>query len=391
MRARAVLLSDATATFPASMRRRLPALLLLACLAAALFAGVQAGSAKAPPRAPKGFFGIGPQTVLTDQDLEYMKAGGIDSIRWPLTWGAVQPTAKGGYNWESFDPVVAIAARHGLQILPFVYSTPGWLAGKYTTLPVNSGRARGAWTAFLRAAVERYGPGGDFWAERAPGVVQYEPAIPRPKPIRDWQIWNEANFFYFAFPASPQRYAKLVQISSPAIKRVDPGADVILSGLFGDPTAGGSRGMPASKFLDVVYRSPGIKSRFDGIALHPYAVDAETLEELVEELHDVAIENRDRVPLYITEMGWGSENNFQQVAFEQGIKGQVKQLKDSYRYLLENRSRLNLKQVYWFSWKDLPDTCTFCDSVGLFREGARFHPKPAWHAFVGITRGRARP
>jgi polysaccharide biosynthesis protein PslG len=392
MRTLTVLQGDATATFPGSMRRRIPAILLIACLAVALFAGVQAGSAKAPPRAPQGFFGIGPQTVLTDKDLEYMKAGGIDSIRWPLTWGAVQPTARGGYNWESFDPIVAIAARHGLQVLPFVYSTPGWLAGKYTALPVNSGRARAAWTAFLRAAVERYGPGGDFWAERAPGVVQYEPAIGRPLPIRSWQIWNEANFFYFAFPVSAQRYAKLVQISSPAIKRADPGAKVILSGLFGEPTARGSKGMPAADFLDLVYRSPGIKSRFDGIALHPYAVDAETLEELVEALHEVTIDNRDRgVPFYVTEMGWGSQNNFKQVAFEQGIRGQVRQLKDSYRYLLEDRRRLNLKQVYWFSWKDLAGTCTFCDSVGFFHASKRFKPKPAWRAFVQITGGRLRP
>jgi Beta-galactosidase len=386
-----VLQGDAIATFPDSMRRRIPAILLLACLATALFLGAQAGTAQPPPRAPQGFFGIGPQTILTDEDLEYMKAGGVESIRWPLTWGAVQPTAKGGYNWEVFDPVVEIAARHGLEVLPFVYSTPKWIARKYTTLPVNSGKARQAWVAFLRAAAERYGPGGNFWREHAPGVVQYEPAISRAVPIRTWQIWNEANFFYFAFPASPQRYAKLVQISSPAIKRVDPGAKVILSGLFGDPTAGGPKGMPADRFLDVFYRSPGIKSRFDGVSLHPYAVDAETLEELVEALHEVSLENRDRVPLYITEMGWGSENNFQQVAFEQGIRGQVRQLKDSYRYLLENHRRLSLKQVYWFSWKDIDDTCTFCDSVGLFREGLRFHPKPAWRAFVGITGGRARP
>ena len=183
-----------------------------------------------------------------------------------------------------------------------------------------------------------------------------------------------------------------MQISSPAIKRVDPRAKVILSGLFGEPTAGGPRGMDADPVPRHDLPSPGLKNRFDGIALHPYAVDAETLEELVEGLRDVAVENRDPgVPLYITEMGWGSQNNFQQVAFEQGIRGQVEQLEDSYRYLLENRGRLNLKQVYWFSWKDLPDSCNFCDSVGLFRSGPRFKPKPAWRAFVKITRGRARP
>ena len=373
------------------MKRRLPVILILLVLAVALFAGAQSGSAKSVPRGPQGFFGIGPQTGLTEKDVEYMKAGGIDAIRWPLPWGGIQPTKKGGYQWGGFDEVVELAARQGLQVLPFVYSTPRWISHKYTKLPVDGAQARGAWTAFLEAAVQRYGPGGEFWDEHAPGVVQYEPAIRTPKPIRSWQIWNEANFFYFAYPASPQRYAKLLRISSPAIKRVDPSAKVILTGLFGEPTASGPRGMDATDFLEALYRA-GLKNSFDGIALHPYAADAETLEELVQGLRDVAVDHNDAgVPLYITEMGWGSQNNFQQVAFEQGIEGQVKQLKDSYRYLLENRGRLNLKQVYWFSWKDLPDSCNFCDSVGLFRDGPRFKAKPAWHAFVGITRGRARP
>jgi hypothetical protein len=390
-----VLEVDAPGTFPNSMKRRLPAILLLACLATALFVGAQAGSAKPPASAPKGFFGIGPQTGLTDRDAEYMAAGGVESIRWPLGWAGVQPTRNGGYDWAGFDQVVATAAKQGLSVLPFFYGTPDWAAPKETTLPIN-GQARKAWVAFLSAAVKRYGPGGEFWGQHqtggiGPGPV-YQPvaAIPA-KPIRTWQIWNEANFFYFAFPASPQRYTKLIKISSPAIKRVDPGAKVVLSGLFGEPTARGAKGMPAAKFLDTIYRSPGIKSSFDGIALHPYAVDAETLEELVEGLVEVTKENHDRVPLYITEMGWGSQNNFKEVAFEQGIHGQVKQLKDSYGYLLGNRNRLDLKQVYWFSWKDLPGSCNFCDSVGLFRSGPKFKPKPSWRAFVALTGGRARP
>lgn len=373
------------------MKRRLPVLLILVCFGAALFVGAQVGSAKPIPRGPQGFFGIGPQTSLTERDLEYMKAGGIDAIRWPLSWGGTQPTRKGGYFWDGFDEVVALAARHGIEVLPFLYSTPRWISRKYTKLPVDSATARSAWAAFLKAAVERYGPGGDFWDERAPGVVQYEPAIPRPTPIRKWQIWNEANFFYFAYPATPQRYAQLLRVASPAIKRVDPSAKVILTGLFGEPTASGPRGMDAADFLAALYRA-GLKSKFDGVALHPYAADAETLEEMVEEMQEVIADHGDRgVPFYITEMGWGSQNNFQEVAFEQGIRGQVTQLKDSYRYLLANRGRLNLKQVYWFSWKDLPDSCNFCDSVGLFRGGAKFKPKPAWRAFVDITRGRVRP
>ena len=302
----------------------------------------------------------------------------------------MQPTEKGGYDWSGFDEVVALAARHGIQVLPFLYSTPPWISAKYNDPADQQRQGQKAWVAFLRAAVERYGPGGEFWDERAPGV-QYVPAVPRPLPIRNWQIWNEANFFYFAYPATPQRYAKLLQISSPAIKRVDPTAKVILTGLFGEPKVRGPKGMPAAQFLEALYRTPGIKSRFDGIALHPYAIDAESLEEFVEELYEVTVENRDRVPLYITEMGWGSQNNFKLVAFEQGPRGQAKQLKDSYTYLLENRNRLDLKQVYWFSWKDLPDSCDFCDSVGFFHAGPKFKPKPAWRTFVGLTGGRPRP
>ncbi|HET9777316.1 MAG TPA: hypothetical protein VFP77_12155, partial [Gemmatimonadaceae bacterium] len=209
--------------------------------------------------------------------------------------------------------------------------------------------------------------------------------------IRTWQIWNEANFFYFAFPVSAQRYARLLKLTKPVIKRADPGAQVVLTGLFGEPTVGPRRGIPAAEFLRQLYRVPGIKAQFDGVALHPYAIDAEKLEELVEELHEVSLENHDRPALYVTEMGWGSQNDFHIVAFEQGQRGQIRQLRSSYQYLMENQRRLNLKQVYWYSWKDLAGSCDFCDSVGLFRGGAKFHPKPSWRAFVKVTGGRPRP
>jgi hypothetical protein len=375
--------------------RRLLTALLIACAAVAVFSFAffgEAGEGAARPlvpRAPKGFFGIDPQAPLTDADAARMKAGGIETVRWPLSWNTVQATPGGGYDWSEFDQVVAISARHGLSVLPILYGTPGWISAKPSRLPIDSARARRAWTAFLEAAVKRYGPGGEFWAQHSPSApegVRYQPAVPTPKPIRTWQVWNEANFFYFTFPASPQRYARLIKLSTPVIRRAEPGAKIILTGLFGEPTAHGARGMPAARFLEIFYRTPGIKSDFDGIALHPYAVDTETLEELVEALHEVTVKNHDRVPLYITEMGWGSQNDFSHDAFEQGTQGQVKELRDAFTYLLQNRNRLDLKQVYWFSWKDDPESCDFCDSTGLFHAGAGFHAKPAWHAFLEFSR-----
>jgi hypothetical protein len=401
------------------LRRLLAAALLVLAVGGGIYlltsqgATTPASAATSPtPQKPaKGsdFFGVVPQTVVTEKDLEYMKAGGVEAIRWPMLWGAIQPTKRGGYEWAVFDPIVEEAARQGISVLPFILATPHWLTKKETTLPINTARQRKVYVEFLKAAVKRYGPGGQFWIEHAPATIRAEQKkekagpdyelpgaqlkpIAKPMPIKTWQIWNEANFFYFAYPVSPTDYARLLKLSTPAIKAVEPSAKVILTGLFGRPTAGAKRGMPAAKFLEAIYKFPGIQRYFDGVALHPYAIDSEELEEIVEEVHAVTVAAHDRVPLYITEMGWGSQNDFHIDAFEHGVRGQVEELKKAYAFLLANRARLDLKQVYWFSWKDLPESCAFCDSVGFFKSNpVKFEPKPAWRAFVQITGGRPRP
>ena len=337
---------------------------------------------------PRSFFGIVPQTAVTEADAEYMRAGRIGSIRVSVPWSTVQPTPDPVYNWSGLDQVVALAARRRLRILPFVYSTPGWLARKFTTLPIDNARERRAWAAFLRAAVERYGPHGEFWRQHWAGS---EDPVPK-MPLREWQVWNEANFFYFTYPVSPIRYARLLKGSYRAIKGADPGARIVLSGLFGDPDEGGRFGMSAADFLSALYRVPGIKRYFDHVALHPYAFHVDNLEEMIERTRRIIVENHDPgAGLYITELGWGSQNDPNIVAFEQGIRGQTRELRGAYRYMLRNRRRLNLKGAYWFSWKDVVGSCDFCDSVGFFRRGSRFEPKPAWHAFVRLTGGRPRP
>jgi hypothetical protein len=342
--------------------------------------------------APRSFFGIVPQAPLSEEDVRYMRAGRIGTIRLPIGWDSVQPTRLGGFDWAGPDREIATAARQGLRALPFLAGVPRWLSHKPKMLPIDNARVRQGWSAFVKAAVRRYGRGGEFWAEHSPAVAKDGIVIQRPQPIRAWQIWNEANFFYFAYPVSVSRYARLLKLSSRAVKSADPRAQVVLSGLFGEPDEGGRRGMSAVDFLADLYRVPGIERFFDGVALHPYAFHVEDLERMVEQTRAVAVRNHDPgAGLYITEMGWGSQNDPDVVAFEQGIRGQVRELRGAYRYLLGNRRRLNLKAAYWFTWKDSRFYCNFCDSAGLFRESDRFRPKPAWRAFVQVTGGRARP
>src|ERR1700710_40901 len=135
---------DATGTFLDSMKRPLSAALILACLGAALFVGVQPGAAKAPPAHPAGFFGIVPQTGLTPEDYAYMKAGGVESVRLPLSWSLIQPTRRSAYDWSSFDQVLETAARGGMQVLPSIGSPPRWVARKPTTMPIDNAQQRQA-------------------------------------------------------------------------------------------------------------------------------------------------------------------------------------------------------------------------------------------------------
>jgi len=359
-------------------RTRLLLLLLLIFVALVVPASAQA--------VPPGFFGIVPQTGIGPKDLGRMQAGGVETLRMPLSWAGVQHSRRSDYNWSGFDATVAAAAENQIEILPVLSESPRWATGNGRRMPVDSGGQRRAWTEFVGAAVERYGRRGEFWAEHGPGSDDPLPRVP----VRAWQVWNEENFFYFTKPVSPGRYARLLAVTRPAVRRADPRADIVLGGLFANPKQGLPAAMDAVDFLDQLYRSRGVKANFDAVALHPYAADVGELRVAVESVRATMVRHGDRrSDLYVTELGWGSAYNPRAVAFEVGLRGQARELRAAYAYLLSNRARLRLRQVDWFTWKDLQGSCAFCDSSGLFRQGARFRPKPAWHALVGVTR-RAR-
>lgn len=354
-------------------------LLLVALVATVLLLKAPSGA----QALPRGFFGIVPQTAIGKRDMARMRAGGVETLRMPVSWSGTQPAPNGDYDWSGFDKTVALAAEDDLEILPILFSTPSWLAHDERVLPVANVRQRRAWGEFVGAAVERYGRHGEFWLEHAPGTKHPLPKLP----ITAWQIWNEENFYYFAKPVSPGQYARLLAVSKQAMRRVDPRAELVLGGLFGDPPQGPPLGMNAVDFLDRLYEVPGVKANFDAVALHPYAADTATLQSLVEEMRRTEVRHRDaRAGLYLTELGWGSQNDPQVVAFEVGLHGQARELRRAYSYLIGNYHRLGIRQVDWFTWKDVGGSCTFCDSSGLFRRGTAFRPKPAWHAFVSFAR-----
>jgi len=253
-------------------------------------------------------------------------------------------------------------------------------------LPVRTAAEKAGWTTFLTEAVRRYGLNGAFWAAN--------PAVPY-KPIRIWQLWNEPNFKYFVARPNPVEYGKLIKISQPVIKGIDPGAKIVLAGLFAAPKEATYRKKPpqayfATDFIEQLYKkTPGIKSKFDGVALHPYTYDYQDISSHVEELRGVLKAAHDPgAGLWITELGWSAgrpsaTNGFN--GFEKGPGGQAKALKGAFQLLKANHKKWRLMQVFWFSVDDKPGACNFCDGSGLFGPG--FVPRPSWNAFVKFAGG----
>lgn len=352
-------------------------------------------AAPAAVAVPADFWGVSPQNPPTTEQFQRLKAGGVDSVRIPISWGGTQPFSATEANFAASDILVAGATAAGINVLPFVYDAPAWAVAPARvpgstamaprTVPVKTGAQRSAWSNFLKLVVARYGPGGSFWVAN--------PALPQ-HPIRTWQIWNEENFKYFVVRPNPADYGKLVNISYSAIKSVDRGAKLILGGMFARPGEARLKVKPpqayyASDFLDRLYSStPGIKKKFSGIALHPYTATYRQLTPDIEEFLTVLKANHDAgKKLWITEIGWSSEPPSRGDSFAKGPKGQVTQLKGAFKLFKAKAKKWKLQRIYWFSIDDQPGLCNFCGGSGLFGEG--FVPKKSWFAYVKFAGGRA--
>jgi hypothetical protein len=339
--------------------------------------------------APRTFYGVVSQTALEQTDFERMSGGGIGTLRIPITWSAADPVPdSGGYDWSTIDPIVLGAAEHGIRILPFLYGTPEWAAseldggacgdGDCGPFAPRSEAALDAWGEFVGATVDRYGPGGDLWAENPDLGAQ---------PIRAWQIWNEQNSATFYMPEpSIGGYVDLLAEAERAIRERDPEAAVVLGGMAGAPPDARPVADTAEAYLRELYETDGAAELFDGVASHPYASSVEEVESQLELLHEETIHAGDaEATLWVTELGWASGGP--EHPLSKGPGGQAEQLRAVLEYLLERRLDWNIEGAIWYSWRDTTEApvCKWCPTSGLLT--AELAEKPAWTALTEFTGG----
>lgn len=324
-------------------------------------------------QAPKGFFGVHPRS-LEAEDYPDMAEADVGLIRTGFIFGTARPDPAPTYDWGRYDAVVAGAAEAGIDLLPVMLGIPDWISTEHGATPVDTPAATAAWRDYLTAAVDRYGPGGEFWLEN--------PLVPQ-RPVTVWQIWNEPNAFTNWAKPKAKEYGRLLALSAKTVRAADPSASVISAGVISQPV--NRRAEDGDVFLKKMLRRKAAARAADAIAIHPYTgtvAEVKRQIKLTRRVLDKA--KRRRTPIWITEIGWGEGSGSANPLIVPAAK-QRRNLRGTFRMTLKERRRARIAKVIWYQWRDGPDAvCGWCNTSGLLNEDGT--AKPLLGEFAAIAR-----
>jgi hypothetical protein len=369
------------------VHQRLIPVLLLAMLALPLPAG---DAVAARRHVPQGFLGAnldGPMldpAVGMNGEFATMTRAGVESVRLPVFWAAMQPAQDGPIDYSVTDRLIGGAAARGLRALPNVLRTPAW-AALHPGSPYNASPPRdpATYSAFLTALVHRYGPGGDYWRAH-PGT--------RAVPVRAYQIWNEPGQpYYWTEQPFARGYVRLLAAARAAIKAADRGATIVLAGL--------NSGFGFLSWTDLakVYAAGGGRL-FDQAAQNPFSLRTANVVRSVQLFRDVMARHGDaRKPLLLTELSWPSAKGKTRIryGFEVSERDQAGRIREAIPLLSRMRTQLRLAGIYWYTWLSPPlGSDQPFDYSGLRRQsGSGIVDKPAlgaWRAAARSLEGCAK-
>jgi hypothetical protein len=264
------------------------ALLALACIAPAGFAGASPHARQAATAPLGGVNLAGPGGVSNnaeaDREIREAHALGAKLVRIEVPWAVLEPQAPGQINATQLaltDRIVDDAAADGIGVIMLVDTTPCW--------------ASSAPESIRQGCVRGHGGGASAWPPSDPETAARFFAFLAERygsKLAALEVWNEpdqANERYFAGPEKVVHYAALLRASYTAIKRVAPQVPVLGGSLVG---ANGA-------FLKALYAA-GIKGYYDGLSVHFYTLTLASLRSF----HQVQVENGDPAPLWLDEFGW---------------------------------------------------------------------------------------
>jgi hypothetical protein len=197
-----------------------------------------------------------------DRALAQAQQMGVTRLRVLVLWARVpgaQPNARSApasvqYDWSSYDSLIDDAAKHGIRVqLDLSGPAPAWATGNHQP-------------GVVRPKAQLFGDFARAAARHFKGRVDR------------YSIWNEPNYVGWLAPRSkePSLYRALYSQAYDAIKKADPGAQVLIGETA--PYAETGRAMAPLEFLRKVTCRTAIYAparacpplEADGYAHHPY-------------------------------------------------------------------------------------------------------------------------
>jgi hypothetical protein len=337
------------------------ALLLSAVLAPRL---APAAPARRVPPLDAAPFGLNTHLATRYPDLQSMSVpadivarSGAGWAREDIHWYRVQPNPD-TWDWSFTDQAIRELLARNIKIVGVLGHPPGW-ATRYggddpTGVSFYAPDPR-RFAAFAAAVVQRYG-----------------------RYVHHWEVWNEPDNPLFWKPApDPAVYAALLKLTSGAIHRADPRAQVLLGGV--NPFS--------TDFLRGV-AAAGAWDSFDILAIHPYVdpvtPEAGNLAAATDAIWSLAVQLGVK-PIWVTEVGWASgPSDHDQI----GVVDEQTQANNLVRAIVL-LWRAGVERIFWYTLKDDPGNPYGLVTLGA--GGADYRTlKPAFYAFRTLNRQLAR-
>lgn len=363
---------------------RMAAITLLLATMVASLAGISAPAASATV-ALRGRVGVASSALWfseADAKAHYARlaAGGLTWVREDFRWDLVEPS-NGTWSWSKTDAVMAGAAAAGVDVLAILGYSAKWASSD----PSGAGdihyppKDNADYADYARAVVQRYGPGGTFWAAR--------PDLPV-RPLTAVELWNEPwGWWFWKSGVDPVRYAAMARAAATAVKAVQPQVKVLLSA---DLLQVRTDGKVVPWFDHVLAADPGLAGYIDAYSVHPYPyprqqgpmvdnADARWDFKRVELINQVAVARGVQRPLWITEVGWSTANTADSVTESQQATFMTQAISRAATWSFID------KVFIYTATQDRPDMTDREAHYGMRRADGSW--KPSWTAVTNLVGG----
>jgi O-antigen ligase len=193
----------------------------------------------------------------------------LRTVRQEFRWAEIEPR-RGQFDWSVSDRIFSATAKHGLSVLPVLWTTPDWArapsaSAEFPATDTAPPADVADFARFAGAFAARYGE------QRGQGAEE-QGSTPSAQ-ILGYQIWDEPNLSaaWGNGLVNPTRYLQMLRAAREAIHAVNPSARIVLAGLA--PTVEQSNvNLAPQTYLLRLYQLGGHEA-FDIAAAKAYGFD----------------------------------------------------------------------------------------------------------------------